>query len=469
MMNSIKKIKLIIAISDDNVIGSEKPINGSSIPWKISSDMKKFKELTVGNTVVMGRKTWETIPKKFRPLPGRENVVLTRQLNYVAEGAIVMHSISDVLDYWKNKSNDLWIMGGKEIYNLFKEHVDEMHITRIHANLYNSTMVTAPNLEMNGDGIPKGFFKAYFEAFEQNEKNEYDAHYFVFKKKLDENDLDSLRQRAISSIPSEPIDGPYEELLRDILVNGTAKLDRTGTGTISVFGRQIRWDLSKGFPICTTKKVHLKSIIYELLWFIKGSTNIKYLNDNGVRIWNEWADSNGELGPVYGKQWRSWPDYKGGTIDQLQEVIDTLRENPDSRRIIVSAWNVADIPNMNLPPCHALFQFYVANGKLSCQLYQRSADVFLGVPFNITSYALFTMMVAQVCGLELGEFIHTFGDVHIYANHIDQVVTQINRKPYPFPTMKINPNVTDINDFRFEDFQLVGYQAHSHIKGDVAV
>lgn len=261
----------------------------------------------------------------------------------------------------------------------------------------------------------------------------------------------------------------YLDLMQHVLDTGTQKHDRTGTGTISVFGYQMRFNLQEGFPMVTTKKLHLKSIIHELIWFLQGDTNIKYLKDNGVRIWDEWADENGDLGPVYGSQWRSWPKPDGGHIDQITQIINTIKNNPDSRRIIVSAWNVADIENMALPPCHAFFQFYVADGKLSCQLYQRSADIFLGVPFNIASYALLTMMVAQVCGLEAGDFIHTFGDAHIYNNHLEQVKLQLSRDPKPLPTMKINPEVKDIFDFKFEDFELVNYEAHPHIKGIVAV
>ena len=261
----------------------------------------------------------------------------------------------------------------------------------------------------------------------------------------------------------------YSSLLQHILDTGTEKSDRTGTGTISTFGYQMRFDLSKGFPLVTTKKVHLKSIIYELLWFIKGDTNVKYLQDHGVKIWDEWAREDGSLGPVYGKQWRSWQGADGQVYDQLQDVIHQLKTNPDSRRIIISAWNVADLKEMALMPCHNMFQFYVANGKLSCQLYQRSADVFLGVPFNIASYALFTMMLAQVCGLEVGEFIHTFGDVHIYSNHLAQVKLQLSRTPFDLPTMKINPERKNIEDFIYEDFALENYQCHPAIKGDVAV
>ncbi len=261
----------------------------------------------------------------------------------------------------------------------------------------------------------------------------------------------------------------YHKLMQHILDNGVDRGDRTGTGTRSVFGYQMRFDLSKGFPVITTKKLHLRSIIHELLWFISGDTNIKYLKDNKVSIWDEWADEDGNIGPVYGHQWRSWPDGKGGTIDQIKILIDGLKNNPESRRHIVSAWNVADIHKMALPPCHNMFQFYVANGKLSCQLYQRSADVFLGVPFNISSYALFTMMLAQVCGLEAGDFVHTFGDTHLYSNHFDQAKLQLSRELRPLPTMKINPDVKDIFSFKFEDFELVGYDPHPHIKAAVAI
>jgi thymidylate synthase len=261
----------------------------------------------------------------------------------------------------------------------------------------------------------------------------------------------------------------YLDLLKHILENGAEKTDRTGTGTKSVFGYQMRFDLQKGFPMVTTKKLHLKSIIYELLWFLKGDTNIAYLKENGVRIWDEWADENGNLGPVYGHQWRSWTGADGKTYDQIKDVLHQIKTNPDSRRMIVNAWNVSDLPKMALSPCHALFQFYVANGKLSCQLYQRSADVFLGVPFNIASYALLTMMIAQVTGLQPGDFIHTFGDVHLYNNHIEQAQLQLTRDPYPLPTMKLNPEVKDLFDFRFEDFTLENYQSHPHIKAPVAV
>jgi thymidylate synthase len=290
----------------------------------------------------------------------------------------------------------------------------------------------------------------------------------------------------------------YHDFLNHILENGTKKEDRTGTGTISVFGYQMRFNLQDGFPLVTTKKLHLKSIIHELLWFIAGDSNIEYLCKNGVNIWNDWpyqkyknseqfagediktfaqriaqdaqfAKAFGELGPVYGKQWRHWKDENGNEIDQISNLIQQIKNNPDSRRLIVSAWNVAEIEQMTLPPCHSIFQFYVINGKLSCQLYQRSADAFLGVPFNIASYALFTMMIAQVCQLQLGDFIHTFGDAHIYSNHIEQVKTQLSRTPFQLPTMKINPNIQSIFDFKFEDFELIDYQAHPHIKGDVAV
>lgn len=261
----------------------------------------------------------------------------------------------------------------------------------------------------------------------------------------------------------------YHDLMKHILENGVEKGDRTGTGTKSVFGHQIRFDLAEGFPVISTKKLHLKSIIHELLWFLQGDTNIKYLKDNGVRIWDDWADDEGNLGPVYGYQWRNWPDGNGGTIDQIKKLIDQIRTNPNSRRLIVSAWNVADVDNMALPPCHTFFQFYVANGKLSCQLYQRSADVFLGVPFNIASYSLLVLMVAQVCGLEPGEFVHTFGDAHLYSNHFEQAELQLTRDFRPLPTMKMNPEVKDIFDFKFEDFELVGYDPHPHIKAAVAV
>ena len=261
----------------------------------------------------------------------------------------------------------------------------------------------------------------------------------------------------------------YLDLLQRVLDEGVRKSDRTGTGTISVFGHQMRFNLQDGFPCLTTKKLHLKSIIHELLWFLAGDTNIKYLNDNGVRIWDEWADENGDLGHVYGYQWRSWKTPDGQTIDQISNLVKSLKENPDSRRHIVIAWNVAEIDNMALPPCHALFQFYVADGKLSCQLYQRSADLFLGVPFNIASYALLTMMLAQVCGYQYGEFIHTFGDAHIYLNHLEQVHTQLERTPRPLPKMKINPNVKDIFSFKYEDFELVDYNPYPHIKAEVSV
>jgi thymidylate synthase len=260
----------------------------------------------------------------------------------------------------------------------------------------------------------------------------------------------------------------YLDLLQHILENGIEKSDRTGTGTISVFGYQMRFDLSQGFPLITTKKLHLKSIIYELLWFLQGDTNIKYLQEHGVRIWNEWADENGDLGPVYGAQWRSWKSTEGST-DQVSQVIRSIEENPNSRRHIVCSWNVGEIDKMALPPCHLLFQFYVADGKLSCQLYQRSADVFLGVPFNIASYALLTLMVAQVTGLQPGEFIHTFGDAHLYLNHLDQTRLQLTRKPFPLPQMKINPEIKDIFNFRYEDFRLENYQAHPHIQAPISV
>ena len=262
---------------------------------------------------------------------------------------------------------------------------------------------------------------------------------------------------------------PYLDLMRHVLEHGSKKDDRTGTGTLSVFGWQMRYDLGAGFPLVTTKKCHLRSIIHELLWFLQGDTNIRYLKENGVSIWDEWADENGDLGPVYGHQWRSWPARDGGTIDQISEAVKTLKSNPDSRRIIVSAWNVADLDRMALAPCHAFFQFYVADGKLSCQLYQRSADIFLGVPFNIASYALLTLMMAQVTGLEPGDFIHTLGDAHLYLNHLDQAREQLSRSPRSLPTMKLNPAVQSIFDFRFEDFTLEGYDPHPAIKAPVAV
>ena len=261
----------------------------------------------------------------------------------------------------------------------------------------------------------------------------------------------------------------YLDLLQRIKTEGVKKEDRTGTGTISVFGHQMRFNLEDGFPLLTTKKLHLKSIIHELLWFLKGDTNVKYLQENGVRIWNEWADENGDLGHIYGYQWRSWPDYDGGFIDQISQAVHDIKHNPDSRRIIVSAWNVADLKKMNLPPCHLLFQFYVADGKLSLQLYQRSADTFLGVPFNIASYALLLMMMAQVCGLEPGEFVHTTGDTHLYQNHLEQARLQLSREPRPLPRMVINPDVKDIFDFKFEDFKLEDYNPHPHIKAQVSV
>ena len=261
----------------------------------------------------------------------------------------------------------------------------------------------------------------------------------------------------------------YHELMQRVLSEGVKKEDRTGTGTLSVFGHQMRFNLAEGFPLVTTKKCHVKSIVHELLWFLQGDSNIKYLKDNGVSIWNEWADADGNLGPVYGVQWRSWKAHDGRTIDQIQNLIEMIKKNPDSRRLIVNAWNVADVDKMALPPCHTMFQFYVANNKLSCQLYQRSADIFLGVPFNIASYALLTMMVAQVCDLELGDFVHTLGDAHLYTNHLEQTELQLSRKPFALPKMKINPAVKDIFGFKFEDFELVNYEAHPHIKAPVAV
>ncbi|MDF2982498.1 MAG: Thymidylate synthase [Devosia sp.] len=261
----------------------------------------------------------------------------------------------------------------------------------------------------------------------------------------------------------------YLDLLRDVLDNGTDRPDRTGTGTRSVFGRQTRFDLGRGFPLLTTKKLHIKSIVYELLWFLRGETNVRWLQERGVRIWNEWADENGDLGPVYGSQWRSWPDGRGGTIDQIANVVNSIKSKPDSRRHIVTAWNPAEVDDMALPPCHCLFQFYVADGKLSCQLYQRSADLFLGVPFNIASYALLTEMMAQVTGLQPGEFVHSFGDVHLYHNHFEQVRLQLSREPRPLPRLTINPDKRDIFDFEFEDFMITGYDAHPSIKAEIAV
>ncbi len=261
----------------------------------------------------------------------------------------------------------------------------------------------------------------------------------------------------------------YLDLLNHVMLHGVEKSDRTGTGTVSVFGYQMRFDLQQGFPLLTTKKLHLRSILYELLWFLQGDTNIKYLNDNKVNIWNEWADEHGDLGPVYGHQWRSWQCADGTTVDQISQVIKTIYSNPDSRRIMVSAWNVGEIEKMALPPCHALFQFYVADGKLSCQLYQRSADIFLGVPFNIASYALLTMMIAQVCSLKVGDFVHTLGDAHLYLNHLDQTKLQLTREPRNLPIMKINPDVKDIFNFHFDDFELTDYNPHPHIKADIAV
>ncbi len=261
----------------------------------------------------------------------------------------------------------------------------------------------------------------------------------------------------------------YLDLIRHVLANGTRKTDRTGTGTLSVFGHQLRFDLAQGFPVVTTKKLHLRSIIHELLWFLRGDTNLRYLHENGVTIWDEWADEEGELGPVYGYQWRSWPAPDGRRIDQIRQLLEHIRRNPDSRRLLVSAWNVADLDRMALPPCHAFFQFYVADGRLSCQLYQRSADLFLGVPFNIASYALLTLMVAQVTGHQAGDFIHTFGDAHLYLNHLEQAELQLSREPYPLPEMRLNPAVRDLFDFRYQDFELVDYRCHPHIKAAVAV
>ncbi|MCQ2959234.1 MAG: thymidylate synthase [Bacteroidales bacterium] len=261
----------------------------------------------------------------------------------------------------------------------------------------------------------------------------------------------------------------YLDLVKKILEEGTPKEDRTGTGTLSIFGYQMRFDLQKGFPLLTTKKLYTRAIFHELLWFLKGDTNIKYLHDNNVTIWDEWADENGDLGPVYGYQWRHWPTYDGGEVDQIKDLVEQIKNNPDSRRLILSSWNAAMVNNMALPPCHTLFQFYVANGKLSCQLYQRSADLFLGVPFNIASYALLTHMIAQVCGLQVGEFVHSFGDVHIYKNHIDQCKLQLSREPRKLPTLKLNPDVKDLFEFKYEDIEIINYDPHPHIKGEVSV
>ena len=281
--------------------------------------------------------------------------------------------------------------------------------------------------------------------------------------------LPLIRYRGNASAAEENSMRAYLDLLDKLLREGVERDDRTGTGTLGLFGHQMRFDLSEGFPMVTTKKLHLKSIIHELLWFLSGDTNVRYLQENGVRIWNEWADEDGELGPVYGAQWRRWVTPDGSHVDQIQQVLDTIKNNPHSRRILVCAWNPADIPNMALPPCHCLFQFHVANGKLSCQLYQRSADTFLGVPFNIASYALLTMMMAQVCDLEPGDFVHTFGDVHLYLNHVDQAREQLSREPRPLPQMKINPEVNDLFAFKYEDFELLNYDPHPHIKAAVSV
>jgi thymidylate synthase len=290
---------------------------------------------------------------------------------------------------------------------------------------------------------------------------------------IEGNEAELLRMFAVKikdTGPAYPLPmRPYLDLMRHVLEHGTRKSDRTGTGTLSVFGAQLRFDLNAGFPLLTTKKVHLKSIIHELLWFLKGETNVRYLKENGVSIWDEWADDKGELGPVYGYQWRSWPARDGRHIDQISQVLEQLRRNPDSRRMIVSAWNVADLDDMALMPCHAFFQFYVADGRLSCQLYQRSADIFLGVPFNIASYALLTMMVAQVCGLKLGDFVHTFGDTHLYLNHLEQAREQLSREPRKLATMRLNPTVKDLYAFKYEDFTLEGYDPHPAIKAPVAV
>lgn len=294
------------------------------------------------------------------------------------------------------------------------------------------------------------------------------SHRYLYRVKTNKNSLKNNILPNISDL-NRQIMQQYLDLLNRILTEGTQKGDRTGTGTLSIFGHQMRFDLRDGFPLLTTKKLHLKSIIYELLWFLRGDTNVHYLQEHGVRIWNEWADENGELGPVYGHQWRSWPDYKGGTIDQIKNVVDMIRHNPNSRRMLVTAWNPAEVDDMALPPCHCLFQFYVADGRLSLQLYQRSADSFLGVPFNIASYALLLQMMAQVTGLEAGEFIHTTGDTHLYLNHLEQAKLQLTREPRPLPKMKINPDVKDIFDFKYEDFELTDYDPLPHIPAVVAV
>lgn len=498
------KIKIMVAVSENGVSGTVHPNEeNSSIPWYLPRDMKNVRERTIGNKIVISKKTYETIPEKRRPLKDRINIVMTHNKDYDPghSDVKVAHSKEEVLEYAATGDGDLWILGGTEIYNLFMDVADEIHLTRVHAQINVADPVMGPNFNFDKFGIPAGFMLASRESYDADDKNEYPTTDLVFKRKLVEEDIRVLQKAAkveYSKYPKHYVESPYEDLLKHILYHGVSKTDRTGTGTISVFGYQMRFDLSEGFPLITTKKLHLKSIIYELLWFIAGDTNIQYLCKNKCNIWNDWPyakfkkspDFNnetmkefgdkianddvfaaqwGDLGPVYGYQWRHWPDGHGGEIDQLKNLIHNLKNSPDSRRHIISAWNVADIEEMTLPPCHLLFQFYVAEGKLSCQLYQRSADAFLGVPFNIASYALFTMMIAQVCDLELGEFVHTFGDLHIYANHFDQVVQQLIRIPFPDSNMVINSDVKNIFDFKYEDFTLENYQHYPEIKAPIAV
>lgn len=500
MKKVLSNLNLILAISKDGVIG-KKGVNSNtshSIPWKIQSDMVRFKKLTTGCGVIMGRTTWESIPEKYRPLPDRENIVLSRNTKPI-KGAIVMSSVDEVIQYVESNSEKLfWVIGGTEIYAQFFPLVAEIHLTEVNAYFSEKHYVQGPNFPRKRSGVFEGFYFAFEEYFEIAPGDEYSTIYKIFKQKLEDSDIDFLRKRAIKQIAVNraksrylEIKSPYENLLFKILKKGKIKKDRTGTGTVSLFGEQIRFDLSSAFPLITTKKIALKPVIYELLWFLKGDSNIEYLCKNGVSIWDDWpyevfkksSDFNnesikefakritedsqfakkwGDLGPVYGVQWRSWQGSNG-------EVFDQIKKNPDSRRLMVSAWNVADISKMALPPCHAIFQFYVADGKLSCQLYQRSADVFLGVPFNIASYALLTMMIAQVCGLQVGEFIHTFGDVHIYANHFDQIAEQLSRQVQLNPSMYLNESITSIEEFTFSDFSLKGYDPHPAIIGDVAV
>lgn len=487
-----KMIKLILAPSDNNIIGLNEPVDNSLLPWHLPSDMKRFSKTTKNTTVVMGRRTWESLPDEFRPLPNRENYVLTRNKDLVCDRATVVYDIKDIVDHANNNpQKDIFIIGGTEIYNQFLPHADEIYLTRVHIQVpVSDNTVLGPELNFTKFGNPDGFFLASCESFQDDS---IPNTFYIFKRKLDKEDIENLRIQAKKKFKEPFVMGEYENLLKHILYKGDAKLDRTGTGTVSVFGYQMRFDLKNSFPLITTKEVNLRSIIYELLWFIKGDTNIKYLVDNGVGIWNDWpydkykkskdfqgesikefaakikndndfAEKWGNLGPVYGKQWRDWDG-----IDQLLNLINQLKNNPDSRRHIISAWNPTEVDRMALPPCHCLFQFYVVNNKLSCQLYQRSADVFLGVPFNIASYALLTQMIACAYDFELGEFIHTFGDLHIYANHFDQVVTQLNRSCYSRPQMIINPEVKSIFDFKFEDFTLKDYECHPPIRAEVAV